>query len=214
MILEYKRRAIYTVLSEVVSEKKLLDVMWHWQNTYSDKSQFELNKFLSDCNSIPEIANRRSELYRKIIVLLVTKNMELKNDPWPLMLDYHKDKINNISSVASDNWSEIFTMVMTELFSRLNLDTQRSVSHYVIQNLVKLKLPNSLVYSFHTWTDQRNNINAQEADRTQLKKLLNLIYIAICELIGPVKADQFLSDSIKKAYSFHNDSDLDARLLL
>ncbi|MGK0249916.1 MAG: hypothetical protein ACI910_002680 [Oleispira sp.] len=216
MKLEYKRRAIYTVLSEVISEQELIDVMWHWQNMYSEKSQFELNHFLSDCKNIPEIAHNRSWLYRKIIVLLVSEKKELLEDPWPLMLAYKQegDEFNNITSVATENWSDIFTTVMHELFSRLRLDTQRSVARYVIQHLSKLELPQSLAYSFNVWTDKKKVIDTHEANRAQLKTLLNLAYIAICEFIGPIQADQFLSNAIKKAHLIHCHSELDARLLL
>ena len=216
MKLEYKRRAIYTVLSEVISEQDLLDVMWHWQNIYSEKSQFELNHFLTDCKNIPEIASSRSLLYRKIIVLLVSENNELLEDPWPLMLAYKQDRdeFNNITSETTENWSEIFTTVMHELFSKLRSDTQRSVLRYVIQNSSKLELPQSLVYSFHVWTDKQGIIDTHETDRAQLKKLLNLAYIAICEFVGPIQADQFLSNAIKEAHVIHSHSKLDARLLL
>jgi hypothetical protein len=216
MKLEYKRRAIYTVLSEVISEQNLLDVMWHWQNIYSEKSQFEINHFLTDCKNIPEIASSRSWLYRKIIVLLVSEKNELLEDPWPLMLAYKNniDELNNISSVSDENWSEIFTTVMHELFSKLHSDTQRSVSRYIIQNLSQLKLPQSLANSFHVWTDKKSIIDTHEADRAQLKKLLNLAYIAICEFVGPIQADQFLSNAIKEAHVIHSHSKLDARLLL
>jgi hypothetical protein len=216
MKLEYKRRAIYTVLSEVIRNQDLIDVMWHWQNMYSEKSQFELNNFLSDCKNIPEITRSRSWIYRKIIVLLVSEKKDLLEDPWPLMLSYKqdKDKFNNITSVATENWSDIFTTVMHELFSRLRSDTQRSVARYVIQHLSKLELPQSLAYSFNVWTDKNRIIDTHEADRSQLKKLLNLTYIAICEFIGPIQADNFLSNAIKEAHLIHYHNKLDARLLL
>ncbi|CCK77294.1 MAG: hypothetical protein KBT75_09990 [Oleispira antarctica] len=216
MKLEYKRRAIYTVLSEVISEQDLLDTMWHWQNTYSEKSHFELNHFLSDCKNISEIASNRSWLYRKIIALLITEEKELKQDPLPLMLAYKEDKlsVNNDISNNRENWSEIFTTVMIELFSKLRSDTERSVSRYVTQHAIKLDLPQSLVHSLHVWTDKKETIDAHEADRAQLQKLLNLTYIALCEYIGPIKADLSLSNAIKEASFVHNRSELDARLLL
>ena len=216
MKLEYKRRAIYTVLSEVINEQDLLEVMWYWQNTYSEKPHFELNHFLADCKNISEISSNRSWLYRKIIALLITEEKELKQDPFPLMLAYKEDKlsVNNDTLTSCDNWSEIFTTVMIELFSKLRSDTERSVSRYIIQHVTKLDLPQSLVHSFHTWTDKKETIDAHEADRAQLQKLLNLTYIALCEYIGPIKADLSLSNAIKEASFVHNHSELDARLLL
>lgn len=216
MKMENKRRAIYTILSEVISGDDLLAVMWHWQNSYSDKSQFELNHFLSDCKNYSEISNNRTSLYRKLIALFVTENQNLKEDPWPLMLTYEKDKSSPISPdfENQENWSDILDTVIDEFFSALRTDTQRSIGRYVIQHLTHIELPQSLVYSLHVWFTDKRAINASEANIAQLKKLINLFYIATCEFVGPVEADIILSEAIKAANNTHTTSKLDARLFL
>ena len=216
MKLENKRRAIYTILSEVISGDDLLAIMWHWQNKYSDKSQFELNHFLSDCKNYTEIANNRTSLYRKLIALFVTEDQNLKEDPWQLMLTYEKDKSspNCLTSEDQENWSDILGTVINEIFSALRTDSQRSIGRYVIQHLTRLELPQSLAYSLHVWFTDKRAIDASEANIIQLKKLINLFYIATCEFIGPVEADKILSDAIRAANNIHTNSNLDARLFL
>jgi hypothetical protein len=216
MKLENKRRAIYTILSEVISGDDLLAIMWHWQNKYSDKSQFELNHFLSDCKNYAEIADNRTALYRKLIALFVTENQNLKEDPWPLMLTYEKDKrpANELSPQDQGDWSDILGTVIDEIFSALRTDTQRSIGRYVIQHLTRLELPQSLAYSLHVWFTDKRAIDASEANIIQLKKLINLFYIATCEFIGPVEADKILSGAIRAANNTHTTSNLDARLFL
>lgn len=216
MKIEYKRRAIYTVLAEVVKDQQLLDVMWHWQNVYSNNSLFELNNFLSDCKDVSEISNNRSLLYRKIISLLVTEQTDILEDPWPLMLTYQKKSngSDHINSIGKEDWSEIFTTVIKKLFFSLRSDTQDSMFNYIIQQIDNIDLPESLKESFRLWTNKNDVIDTHEANLEQLKKLLNLVYIALCEFIGPVKSDLFLSNAIKEACVIHNDSKLDARSLL
>ncbi len=214
MKLEYKRRAIFTVLSEIITDNDLLDIMWHWQNNYSNKSHFELNHFLSDCKHYPEISENRSSLYRKLIAIFVAERNNLKSDPWHLMQEYEKESIKATKFSENDNWTEIFSCVMNRIFENLRSDTQRSIIRYVIQYLNKVDLPESLAYSYHAWADERRLINTHAATSTQLKKLLNLTYIGLCEYVGPTNADQLLSGAIEHAQLVHGRTPLDPRNLL
>ena len=216
MKLEYKRRAIFTVLSEIITDNDLLDIMWHWQNNYSNKSHFELNHFLSDCKNYPEISDNRSWLYRKLIAIFVAEENNLKDDPWLLMQEYEKENFKTKAAKVNtdDNWTEIFSCVMNRLFENLRSDTQRSIIRYVIQYLTKVDLPERLAYSYHAWADERKLINTNSASSAQLKKLLNLTYIGLCEYVGPASADQFLSSAIQHAQFVHGRTPLDPRNLL
>jgi hypothetical protein len=216
MKIEYKRRAIYTVLAKVVNEQTLLDVMWHWQNTYSNNSLFELNKFLSDYKDIAEIANNRSLLYREMVALLVSEKKDILQDPWPLMVKHQRESNSSepVKAEEKEDWSIVFTTVIDKLFYSLRSDTQKSMFNYMIQQLDKIELPILLKESFYLWIHKKSVIDTKGADLEQLKKLLNLVYIALCEFIGPVKSDLFLSNAIKETCSIHKDNKLDARLLL
>lgn len=216
MKIEYKRRAIYTVLAKVVNDQTLLDVMWHWQNTYSNNSLFELNKFLSDCKDIAEIANNRSLLYIEMVALLVAEKKDILPDPWPLMVQHQSESNSSepVKSEEKEDWSIVFTTVIDKLFYSLRSDTQNSMFNYIIQQLDKIELPIFLKESFYLWVNKKSVIDTEGADLEQLKKLLNLVYIALCEFVGPVKSDLFLSNAIKETCSIYRDEALDARLLL
>ena len=57
-------------------------------------------------------------------------------------------------------------------------------------------------------------MNVQGVPLVQLKKLLNYIYIGLCEYLGPVDADRILSQSIKSAQAAGPSVATDPRLLL
>jgi len=215
MTIENKRRAIFTVLSDVLSDTSLWEVMWHWQENYSDKPQFELNHFLGDCLEVPEIAENRSWLYRQLIGILMDRNTELKDDPWPQMLDYQTQLTGVPTQVsATENWGPVFTQVMTSIMSGLRSDSQYTLGKYLSDYLIKSDADQELKDSFRLWIAERTELNTSQMDVYKLKRLLNVAYIAICELLGPVKADKILSNAINETHSMFPDSNTDPRLLL
>lgn len=215
MTIDKRRRAVFTVLSEVLSDQTLWEVMWHWQNHYSEKPQFELNHFLADCNNVPEIAENRSWLYRQLIGLLMNKSSELKPDPWEDMRSYEIAS-GYISADYSDlpDWSLVFSSVINTLEIQLRSDNQRTVYRYVIDNLERKKCSPALVTAFKQWTREGNLIDVKTIEKHELKTLINLFYVAMCELLGPVKGDKILSTAIQETHFKLGINELDARTLL
>lgn len=214
MTMENKRRAIFTVLSEVLHDNSLWDVMWYWQENYSDKPQFELNHFLADCASIPEISENRSWLYRQLIGVLMDSNSDLKPDPWPQMNQHKHQSDTEYSSDPQDDWSEVFTMLMNRFMNGLRSDSQYSLGKFLLHHGKHCDLPKHSQASLNQWLANRELIKLQGVKKSQLKSLLNACYIATCELIGPVEADKVLSTAIRDTHFELAEQPLDVRTLL
>ena len=151
-----------------------------------------------------------------MVALLVSEKKDILQDPWPLMVKHQRESNSSepVKAEEKEDWSIVFTTVIDKLFYSLRSDTQKSMFNYMIQQLDKIELPILLKESFYLWIHKKSVIDTKGADLEQLKKLLNLVYIALCEFIGPVKSDLFLSNAIKETCSIHKDNKLDARLLL
>lgn len=196
---EGKRRAVFTVLSEFLSGDDLWDAMWRWQNGYADKSQFELNAFLSECRDIPQVALNRSALYRKLIGILMSNNARLLADPVQDMQNYlqrmrAEGKTDDPQAVPSD-WTQTFSMVLRDIFAQLRSDTARSVKNYAAEQGSRHRLSQSFMYAFTLW-DMDKRMDVSGVTLSDLKKLLNFIYIGLCESLGPVDADRILGSVI------------------
>lgn len=218
MTIESKRRAVFTVLSEYVRDDYLWDAMWRWQNEFSDKSQFELNGFLSQCRDIPGIAENRPQLYRQLISVLMDHAARLKPDPMEQMLAFQalqeSSGFLSTGNKPSADWSPVFSRVLDALFAQLRSDTARLVKRFATEQAVRHGLPQGLAYAFTLWEERGEAMNVQGVPLIQLKKLLNYIYIGLCESLGPVDADRILSQSIKTAYAAERSVATDPRLLL
>ena len=203
MTTEGKRRAVFTVLSEFVQGDDLWRAMWRWQHNYADKSQFELNAFLSDCRDIAEIAANRSTLYRQLIGLLMDKKADLKPDPMIDMMRFRSESAGHDTPAGQNmaeegDWSESFSVVLRALFAQLRSDTARLVKHYATEQATRNKLPKELTYEFTLW-DQGKLLCVNGVPLPDLRRLLNFIYIGLCESLGPVEADLVLSAAIREA---------------
>ena len=220
MIADGKRRAVYTVLSEFLEGDDLWLAMWRWQEGYADKSQFELNSFLSECRDIAAVALNRPLLYRQLIGILMDSKAVLKADPKAEMDAYRTRQLSTGAvepqSVKPQDWSQTFTMVLRDLFAQLRSDTARAVKGYAVEQASRHRIAPGFVYSFTLWDlDKRLDVNGVAL--TDLKKLLNYIYIGLCEALGPVEADRILGSvvaSVAQAIAAGKQGYPDPRLLL
>lgn len=219
MTIDIKRRAVFTVLQETLEGDNLWRAMWRWQNHYAHKSQFELNGFLSDCKDIPEVALNRSHLYRRLIGVLMDDGAELKPDPMAEMLRYQSAQAENHNPddpelFQQPDWSGAFSAVLATLFGQLRSDTSRLVKRYAMEQSLRHGLSQELIYAFTIWGDGKHLLSVNNASLSDLKRLLNFIYIGVCECLGPVDADRILSLSIRTAVADHHHPATDPRLLL
>lgn len=219
MTIESKRRAVFTVLSDYLREDSLWRAMWRWQNHFSDKSQYELNGFLSQCRDIPEVMANRPQLYRQLLSILMDSKVSLKPDPMEQMLAFQAQW--QASGAATDDpdsrlsdWSEVFSRVLTTLFTQLRSDTARQVKRYATEQAVRSGMPQTLTYAFTLWDESGDLMDVSSATLPQLKQLLNYAYIGTCEYLGPVDADRVLSQAVRAAAAFSRSPLTDPRRLL
>lgn len=198
MTTEGKRRAVFTVLSEFVDGSELWQAMWRWQNNYSDKSQFELNAFLSDCRDIEGIAINRPTLYRQLIGILMNNSADLKPDPLQDMLQFREQTAMDSGTPAAEDWSEAFTLVLQGVFTQLRSDTARMVKQFATEQATRDHLAKSLTYEFTLW-EAGQQLGVSGVPLKDLRRLLNVIYIGVCEALGPVEADRILSTAVTDA---------------
>ncbi|ASP37373.1 hypothetical protein CHH28_01155 [Bacterioplanes sanyensis] len=188
---------MYTVLSEWLPEHQLWPVMWLWQQQFAQRAQFELNEFFSQCSHYPAIKQHRSQLYRRLIGLLMAEDEQLKDDPWPTMQRYQRQQQDTLAQGA-DDYSQPLNDMMSTLLSHLRSDTIARIQDYIVAQGARTGLPAALIQSLVHCIEQQQPMALQSYDEQQLRALLNLFYIGLCESLGPVKADQLLSEAIQR----------------
>lgn len=212
---DIKRRVIFTVLSDYVSEKDLWTVMWRWQNTYADRSRYELNQFLNDCKDMPLIMANRVQILTTLVRMVMNPDTTaLKVDPIQEMMAFqsnqssqttsHSEKpvsVENISTTVSKNTSSIPAFnqltaeVATILLNGLRSDQSANVRAYALSAIKRKKLPD-VIYAMLEQPGKPSMSRKEEIKIKDARQLINFIYIGCCEVLGPVEADQLLSDCV------------------
>jgi hypothetical protein len=214
MNLDKKRRAVFTTLSTVLEGDELWQAMWAWQNRYANRSQYELNGFFNEIRHLRAIADNRATLYRQLIALLMGDNQPLKPDPLPQMEAYRErfGMVDLEVGVSDASWVDGFRIVLNQLYQQAPAETWRKVRAYAEDQGQRKRLPQELLYAFSLWSEGRKVNNPVEAGLPELRDLLNLLYVGMCEQLGPVVADKMLSRAVNTAVAAGLDSD--PRLLL
>lgn len=209
-----KRRAVYTVLSDVLDGEELWDAMWRWERGYSQKSQYELNSFFGDCSDLSAVVSQRSRLYRELIGLLIKGNTELKPDPISEMEAYRARNGMPAEPVvqATSEWMGCFSVVVRELIADVSVDQAQTIRVQVEKQAQKKGIEADLIYAFSMLVLGKKHNNLLLVDVDEIKDLLNLAYVALCEQQGPVATDRQLSKGVERAQQ--EVTGVDARLLL
>lgn len=215
MTMATKRRAVFTVLSQYVSDDALWQIMWRWQNKFADKAQFELNGFLSECKDIKGVAENRAQLYRQLIGIMMDRHAVLKPDPLDDMLVYQAEQVQrgNMQDSGVVNWTQSFSTVLKAIFQNLRSDTARHIKQFASEQAVRNPMSAEFVYAFTLW-EPTQLLHVEEYDVSDLRRLLNIIYIGMCEYLGPVEADRILSAGIREAAASNRQPATDPRQLL
>ena len=206
---DIKRRIIYTVLSGHVPEESLWQVMWLWETDYAERSRFELNRFLADCQHIPFILKNRTPLYRQIIRLMMAPDPEtLEPDPIDAMQLYrHKRgevaaKSQAPAAKESVSVAQLMTEIVLGMLKNVPSDASSRALHYALGNSQRKKLSFGIVQMLEDGqrmlTTPTTEITIEEA-----RVLINLIYVGLCEMLGPVETDEVLSQAIRITVARH-----------
>lgn len=206
---DIKRRIIYTVLSGHVPEESLWEVMWRWETDYSERSRFELNRFLADCQHIPFILKNRTPLYRQIIRLMMAPDPEtLEPDPIDAMKLFRHKKgevpLKSTTPVIEEKVSiaQLMTELILGMLKNVPSDASNRALHYALGNSQRKQLSFGIIQMLENGqrmlTTPSTEVTVKEA-----RVLINLIYVGLCEMLGPVETDEVLSQSIRITVARH-----------
>lgn len=197
MDLVQRRRAVYTGLRPFFNDLEISKVLELWERDFSQKPMFALNVFIARCCTTPELKEKRGELLRAVIYAMDLPLNQLLPDPQK-MLKTEAD-IKAESDHKLDNLTNVFVVLLTAMLAKYDLATQAGIRNFVIENLDKLKFEPRGAQRIREWLSGQSSNLAANYKIDVLQKLVNLTYVAMCEYVGPVKADQLLAQALKEA---------------
>ncbi|HEY0563390.1 MAG TPA: hypothetical protein VGD04_08680 [Methylophilus sp.] len=201
MDLKTRRRAIYTGMRPYFDEPTLLEIMTLWQAKYSDKPKFAFTEFLSETCKARDVRSQRAQILSSIFKALDLPEKDLLPDPFDRLSQFDSaDEMSDTAVALSecDQTTLMFMRFFDALMTRLSPPQQASVRRYLLTHIKPLTLDERRLTYLRDWLDQRAETLRVQFAIPEMRMLVNLAYIAMCELLGPVKADQLLALTIKE----------------
>lgn len=206
-----KRKAVEEALMPFIHGKTLANALILWDEKYAHQPTFALQHFLRElCNDL-EIAHMRSRMLQALVGTFSSMQDDRHNrapEPQPI-------KHNTAHPVRKTTSSPILLMFMAlveQLIDAPGGDTSTRIRLYVLENLTKIALPTHERWAFHGWLNQMTPLTGTTPNINTMQQVINLAYVALCEYLGPTKADQLLQNTVSEVQKMHPATNVNSLL--
>lgn len=197
-----KRKAIQEALQPFMDASLLAETLGVWEEKYSHLPTFALQHFLHEICQHKLLLAQRSKMLQALIRSLSALPDDVlesskKNAP-PQKAAVYVQKEKGQSPELS-----MFIDLVEGLIAFSSRDIPEKIRLYVMENLPKADIDTENRWAIHAWLDEERQLKEIALDIRSMQQVINLVYIALCEYLGPVKADAVLNTvlaSVQKKY--------------
>lgn len=200
MRLSLRRRAIYTGLAGHFSDEEVWPLLALWENKYAEQPPSALNEFLAEVVLRTERKLERARLYRELVGALTGPPSQLLPDPEEQLAAWRQGRNEAVRQVATpDSAAQTTFLALNQaLLEQLDSAQQAALRRFAAGNLSGMGVSAELLTRLRIWLEQGGGDGIANLGLEQLRKLLNLLYIGLCEFLGPVRADRVLSQAVNR----------------
>lgn len=204
---QQKRRIIFTALARHFHENELYKAMLNWQNLTIKYPRSSLPQRIDKlCRAMKTDANQ-ARIFQDIKECQNLADYLLKKDPLEKMRQYAADQ-----SGIEDAPARSFAVLIVQIGRNIDLiehpDLPTEIKKHLLDSGIHTKVANAV----HASISQSKPYLIREEDIGKYESILNAVYVSLCESLGPVRADEILSQSTQqtdktkygKAYSSTN----------
>jgi len=203
MDLVFKRRAVYTALRSHLDDQALVKALTVWDADYSEQSRFSFTAFLAVVCYTAELKRKRTRILSSLLKAMESEEAALLPDPYDSSTQHYE--IAEPREHLENNTTIVFKRFLEQLIERLEKRNALNVRTYIIQHAGDLKVSAAARVQLCEWLNQKTHVLSEQYDLESLRKVINFAYIALCELVGPVKTDQLLSQTSAEVEDFANN---------
>ncbi|MFJ5445502.1 hypothetical protein ACIKP9_04605 [Methylobacillus methanolivorans] len=189
-----RRRAILTGLRPFLDDDALLSAVALWAREYANQPPFALSGFVAKCCARAEHLAQRGQMLRAIIAAMELPPSQLLPDPG--------SQGEILAAVAEqarlNDQTQMFSLLLSALIGLSDASMQSMIRSRLLQQLTKQKLEREPHQVMQDWLAGHVVSLTKNYDLKLLQALVNQAYIVMCEVLGPVKADQLLANAIRQ----------------
>jgi len=194
-----------------IQGKTLVNALILWDKKYSHQPTFALQHYLRELCSDLELAHMRS----RMLQALVSAFSSLQDDRQGRAAADYAAKHQSANGNHKTTSSPILLMFMAlveQLIDAPGGDASTRVRLYVLDNLSKIPLVTQERWAFHAWLNQMTPLTGTTPNITTMQQVINLAYVALCEYLGPVKADLLLQNTVAAVQKKHPSTNVTSLL--
>ncbi len=207
-----KRKAVEEALMPFIHGKTLANALILWDEKYAHKPTFALQHYLRELCSDLEIAHMRS----RMLQALVSTFSSLQDDRQSRTpASYSPRPITPATSAHKTTSSPILLMFMDlveQLIAAPGGDASTRIRLYVLENLEKIPLLTQERWAFQGWLNEMAPLTGTTPNINTMQQVINLAYVALCEYLGPIKADQILQNTVSEVQKSHPNTNVNSLL--
>ncbi|MFL9710009.1 hypothetical protein [Methylobacillus sp. Pita1] len=192
-----RRRAILTGLRPFLSDEELLPAVALWEREYAGQPVFALSGFIAKCCTRPALKAQRGQMLRAVIGAMELPERQLLSDPGAREGD--AETAQRTTSLSADDKTSMFAVLLQAMLLLIEPALQGAVRNRLLQQLDKQKFEGVRQQVLQEWLAGHNATLTHSYSLDLLRSFINQAYVAMCEALGPVKADQLLAQAIRQA---------------
>ena len=125
---------------------------------------------------------------------------QLLPDPEEQLAAWRQGRNEAVRQVATpDSAAQATFLALNQaLLEQLDGTQQAALRRFAAGNLSGMGVSSELSTRLRIWLEQGGSDGIANLGLEQLRKLLNLLYIGLCEFLGPVRADRVLSQAVSR----------------
>ena len=212
MDIALKRRAVYTGLRPYLNDDELLNALKLWQVEFSGKPKFAFTAFLAVITNTDALRSKRTRILSSLLKSMELAGVDLLADPYDETTKQYQFAAEDL--IAEDHTTTVFMHFFEQLQEKMDEKDAIGVRAYMIQHVANLHLNTRSNKQLTDWIDKKTNTLNGLFNLHCLRQVINLAYVGMCQLIGPVKTDQMLSQTIKEVEAFANERQVNLHDLL
>lgn len=214
-----RRRAIYQGLKQYLEGDDLLNALCIWQQHYAHLPRFAITSYVRRITDGTNLENTRVAIHLSLTSALMLGEDSLGADPLAAMRRYLAARVGNSEAAemlgggqdageetpAQTDRMRVFEQLMEAFFERIttiNKATARDMRQALIDSLAHIDMDPARTQAISTWLQGDSKRLEMEIETEQLQQLLHQAYIIACNRLGPVRADELLSEALQA--SEHN----------
>lgn len=193
MTIAQKKIAIEGALTPYLSDDHLNRAIRIWEEKYAQQPTFALQRFINEFCDNATLMAQRSQILQSLIRALSGSDGRPLNRPMTTEASQPTP-----ARATKDNGSiQCFSHLVEAVFSRTPGDMHIKIRLFLLENLPAMKLPPLSHRAIQAWLSQQYRIPEDIVlEEHAMRHIVNLVYVSLCEFMGPVKADRLLHDAV------------------